>query len=59
MQLEKGTNRLIYNEHLSIDNIPSKAWEYSLCGESAIKLYMRAQRVKESKKAKDANGDFI
>ncbi|GMB89899.1 hypothetical protein NHP190002_05780 [Helicobacter ailurogastricus] len=59
MQLEKDTNRLIYNEYLSIDNIPSKAWEYTLCGESAIKLYMKAQRVKESKKAKDANGDLI
>ncbi|WP_121022711.1 type ISP restriction/modification enzyme [Helicobacter vulpis] len=59
MQLEKDTNRLIYNEYLSIDNIPSKAWEYTLCGESVIKLYMKAQRVKESKKAKDANGDLI
>ncbi|WP_163555221.1 type ISP restriction/modification enzyme [Helicobacter suis] len=58
-KMELKEERLIYNEALSVGNIPKKAWEYTLCGKSAIKLYMNAQRVKVSKKAKDVNGDFI
>ena len=55
---QKDQSRIIYNSHITIQDIPEEAYSYMVNGKSAIKWVMERQRVKTDQKSgitSDAN----
>ena len=55
---QKDQSRIIYNSHITVQDIPEEAYSYMVNGKSAIKWVMERQRVKTDQKSgiiSDAN----
>lgn len=44
--VEKDKTTIVYNEHITVGNIPSQAYEYVVNGKSAVEWVMERQVVK-------------
>ena len=50
-KLEKDRSKIIFNDFITISNIPDKAYRYVVNGRSAIEWIMDQYRVKTDKKS--------
>ena len=41
------SSSIIYNQHIILSNIPEKAFEYKICGKSAIQWVVDRRRITE------------